>query len=99
MRYHADTADEASEILQRVGTLPLELVDSRPHRALALDLATRFHPSAYDCLYAAVALAIDCQVVTADRAFFNNLRKAYPRTMLWVEDIADPAEPAPEPAQ
>jgi predicted nucleic acid-binding protein len=90
------TQDEAGEILQRVQALPIELVESSAYLAAALDLASRLHPSGYDCLYAAVALARECRLVTADREFYDHLRGPYPGTMLWVEDIPEPGASTPD---
>jgi predicted nucleic acid-binding protein len=84
---------EAAEILERLGTLPMQLVEDGAHLREAMELAAEFHPSAYDCLYAAAALAHDCQVVTADREFYDNLRVRHPETMLWIEDIPVPEDP------
>ena len=55
--------------------------------ARAAELALDFHPSVYDCLYAALALREQCQVVTADRPFYDALRVPFPSTMLWIEDL------------
>lgn len=69
--------------------IPVRIVDSVPYLRAAYHLAELFHPSVYDCLYAAVGLALNCQVVTADRQFYDRLAGLFPQTMLWVEDIPE----------
>jgi predicted nucleic acid-binding protein len=54
-----------------VATLPARLVlhpDDRLFDA-AFDLAVELDHEIYDCLYLALAVALDCRLVTADRAF------------------------------
>ena len=75
------------ELVANFQALPLDLVDDRPHLYEAYRLARAYHPSVYDCLYAAVALHLGGQCVTADRRFYNAFAPAFPETMLWVEDI------------
>ncbi|SNS30010.1 MULTISPECIES: type II toxin-antitoxin system VapC family toxin [unclassified Azospirillum] len=49
---------------------PLELVNMAPDTVLpALTLAQDLQHTVYDCAYLAVALAVGCPVVTADRRF------------------------------
>lgn len=66
---------------------PVQLLDTRGYLAHAYVLARYFHPSVYDCLYAAVGLSLGYQVVTADRPFYVALAKPFPQTMLWIEDL------------
>ena len=73
-----------SETLANAG---LELADDADLLPEALELATQYHPSLYDCLYAALALREGCQVVTADRPFYDALRVPFPSAMLWIEDL------------
>ncbi|MGI8926904.1 MAG: type II toxin-antitoxin system VapC family toxin [Tepidiformaceae bacterium] len=81
------TDQQSKEFLERALALPLALVDDAPHLADAYRLALTFHPSVYDCLYAAVAISRACSLVTADRPFYDRLARPYPGLMLWVEDI------------
>jgi predicted nucleic acid-binding protein len=56
--------------------------------AKAFDLADETGRSLYDCLYLSLALAIDGQMVTADRKFYEALQTSpYANRLLWVEDI------------
>lgn len=86
-----------SEISARDGARIIELLDRVPVRrhedrnllrpAIALAQSTR--QSLNDCLYLALALIMDAQLVTADARFYRALRasSAGP-TVVWVEDIA-----------
>jgi predicted nucleic acid-binding protein len=81
------TAVEAGEILRAFEALPLEL---RPSSALltpAFQLAVALDRSVYDSLYLAVAVAEECEMVTAD-AKFHAVLAASPlaRHVRWVED-------------
>ena len=56
----------------------------KPAFALALQTGRSF----YDCLYLALAEAIDGWVVTADRKFCSSLAASrYGKRMLWVDDL------------
>lgn len=81
------TDREATRVLDRlVGEIRVE--NDRPHLLnSALQLAIRYDRSVYDSLYIALALAEECQFVTADRRLYNALAPVFPGTMLWVEDI------------
>lgn len=82
----ADAARALSQLIAevRVDTDRPGLLDS------ALQLAIRYDRSVYDALYVALALAEDCQFVTADLRLYNALAPAFPGTMLWVEDLPIP---------
>jgi predicted nucleic acid-binding protein len=67
--------------------LGIERVEDSQLVADAIDLATAYHPSLYDCLYAALALREQCPVVTADRPFYDALAAPFPQTMLWIDDL------------
>lgn len=84
------TEREATQALHRlVGEVRVE--DGYPDLLdAALHLAIRYERSLYDALYVALALAEDCQFVTADRRLYNAMAPAFPGTMLWVEDIPVP---------
>lgn len=74
------------ELLSLVGTKhTAHLV---PH---AFQLAVTHGCSAYDALYVALAVDEGCQLVTADRRLYNSLAPHLPETMLWIEDVPEPA--------
>ena len=52
----------------------------------------------YDFLYLALAVALDCPLVTADRVFYDALKKTSPHApyLLWVADpIPDEEDATP----
>lgn len=54
----------------------------------AYQLALDTQRSLYDCLYLALAEAVDGLMVTADRKFYSSLTgSSYGSRVLWVEDI------------
>lgn len=53
----------------------------------ALDLATELDRTVYDCLYLALAGALDCSLVTADQRLHRGLRNTPWESLLtWVAD-------------
>ncbi len=54
-------------------TFPVHLHDSAPLFHSALEIALRTRRSVYDSLYVALAVAVDAQVVTADRRLVEGL--------------------------
>lgn len=79
------SSDEARRMLAL--DLPVEEVSTLPLLPAAFDIAARFERTVYDALYVALALREHCQLVTADKKLRNALAKAFPGTILWVEDI------------
>jgi len=77
--------DEAKRMLTL--DLPVEEVPIFPLLPAAFDIAARYERTVYDALYVALALREHCQLVTADKKLRNSLAKAFPGTVLWVEDI------------
>lgn len=81
------TQEGANTLLSRFPDMGVEL---RPSSALVqqtLDLAVNHHPSAHDCLYAALAIREQCPVVTADRKFYDALAPAFPANLVWIADL------------
>jgi predicted nucleic acid-binding protein len=46
--------------------------------AMALGLALRHNRPFYDCLYLALALHNQCDLITADEKFFNAMHGSFP---------------------
>ncbi len=67
------TSSEARSILRALERVPLAVFPSRALLEAALDLALATRRSVYDSLYLALALALECRLVTADRRFANAL--------------------------
>ncbi len=80
------TRADGKTILKELRDLPLQRhVDERLFPA-AYELAVDTRRSLYDCLYLALAEAVDGRMVTADRKFYDALaRGSYGRRLLWVE--------------
>ena len=69
VRLREITADEASQRMSELAGAPVASMPLDPYVEVALKLGTELGHPVYDCFYAAVALARDTYVVTADRRF------------------------------
>lgn len=70
--------DEAVQGFAAVLGLPLRLFPSTPLTAQALQLAIAHHKAVYDCLYIALAINQNCQMITADEPIIKDLAPTYP---------------------
>ena len=73
MRDEIDSDVSFSAELETVGRL-IDFVDERPFIGRALDIARAIKHPIYDCIYVAVAEALDQSLVSADRKFLTKLR-------------------------
>jgi predicted nucleic acid-binding protein len=82
------TRAEGDVILKELKHLPLQRhADERLFPA-AYQLALDIQRSVYDCLYLALAEAVDGAMITADHKFYLSLRGgSYGKRVLWVEDL------------
>ncbi len=82
------TRAEGDVILKELKHFPLQRhADERLFPA-AYQLALDTQRSVYDCLYLALAEAIDGVMITADHKFYSSLSGgSYGRRVLWVEDL------------
>lgn len=81
--------EQAATTLTALTDLPLDIHPARPLIPLAFEIAWRARRSVYDSLYLALAVFIDCPVVTADRAFHDAIRRGpLAEYVSWVEDVA-----------
>ncbi len=71
-------SQEAIAIFHDFLTLPLNLQATNPLASGALELAIRHHHSVYDTLYCALAIAHDCEFITADRVLVAKLGRSLP---------------------
>ena len=69
---------QALPFLQNLIDAPVVSEPAEPHLPAALRLAIELRHPIYDCLYLAVALHDDINVVTADRRFAAAALSAYP---------------------
>jgi predicted nucleic acid-binding protein len=66
----------------------LQICPSEPLMPMALEIAARIDQAVYDCVYLALAIAHQCQMVTADERFYNALSgHALFSHLMWVEQI------------
>ena len=82
------TRAEGDVILKELKHLPLQRhADERLFPA-AYQLALDTQRSVYDCLYFALAEAVDGVMITADHKFYSSLSGGpYDKRILWVEDL------------
>ncbi len=89
VRRGAATVAEARRALNALLTVRLDLHASATVMPAAFDIACETGRTAYDSLYLALARLQGCQLVTADRRFYNAMQGTpYAGTMLWVEDVS-----------
>lgn len=65
--------EEARDVVQRFGRLPLHWTPSRTVAAAAVELALATGRTAYDCIYIALAIRQRCPMVTTDKRLVNGL--------------------------
>lgn len=82
-------AEDARDLLRDFQRFQVVTTPIMPLIDAALEIATHLDRTVYDSLYLALALARRCQIVTADRHFYNTLtRGPLASTLVWVEDVA-----------
>jgi predicted nucleic acid-binding protein len=67
------TGQEAARILRALDQFPLTVFPSRLVLEGALEIALGTGRSVYDCVYVALAVALECPLVTADERLVNAL--------------------------
>ena len=87
------TEDQARGIAHLVAVAPLAVHPSAPLLEAALEIAIRTGRTVYDSLYVALAVQLDCRLVSADEKLYNALRDGpLGARILWVEgDLGIPA--------
>jgi predicted nucleic acid-binding protein len=74
-----DQADHSFNLMQQSAPV---LFDTRPLVGAALNLAGDHHLSLWDCVYLALAIALDCPMITADRRLFRGGASRHPSIRL-----------------
>lgn len=84
------TVEEGREILELLVEVPIVAYPVGSLLRVAYDLATGpVRSTVYDCCYLALAIALDCRLITADRPFYDAHRGGpYGHHFLWVADPA-----------
>lgn len=78
----------AHGIRRNVQRLPLRVHETETLRNQAFEIAAKTGASLYDCLYVALAVHLDAQMVTADRHLHRAFQGgAFGRQVLWIEDL------------
>lgn len=72
------TPSDAKAIYRDLLTLPLNLQPSERLAAAAFSLAIAHRHSAYDAVYCALSVEMDCEFITADRTLVAKLGRALP---------------------
>ena len=79
---------EMRRIAQALGAVPKTVYPTAVLLTAALDLAAELDRTVYDCLYLALAGALDCPLVTADQKLRRALHLSAWRNLLtWVADL------------
>ncbi len=82
------TLEEAQENLSELSQVNFQICPSLSVMPLALDIAVRVQQAVYDCVYLALAVTNQCQMVTADERFYNAVqRDALATHLRWVVDM------------
>lgn len=85
VRCKSVSADEAAQIIEDLRQLPVQIVSTGPLISAALQLAILTNRTVYDCLYLALAVDLECQLVTADERFANGVKSTpYARRVRWI---------------
>jgi predicted nucleic acid-binding protein len=67
----------------------LQIYPSLPLMPMALEIAVRVDQAVYDCVYLALAVTNQCQMVTADERFYNAIyRDILSPYLCWIENLS-----------
>lgn len=81
--------EEGLDIRDRLLAFPIQSYLSQSLREKAFQIALETRRSVYDCIYLALAEALEGRIVTADRRFFLALQGVpLEDYVLWLEDLA-----------
>jgi len=80
--------EDADAARAELRDLPLLYAPFHVLRDSAFELANQVARSVYDCLYLALAIALDGRVATADRKFYSAVSLTpFAKYLVWVEDL------------
>ncbi len=89
VRFKSLTSEEAQFAYEQIIMTPLQVYQSQLLVPVALEIAIRIQQAVYDCVYLGLAVQEKCQMVTADKRFFNSLQVDNLASYLcWIEDIS-----------
>jgi predicted nucleic acid-binding protein len=82
------TLELAQQDLNVLMSGDLQICPSKPLMNQALSIAVRVDQAVYDCVYLALAVTNNCQMVTADERFYNALLSdVLSAHLMWIEEI------------
>lgn len=82
------TEAQAKATLDAYVELPLQIHPSQPLTPVALEIACRTGQTVYDSLYVVLAADRNCGLVTADRKFYEAIKRSpMAAYVCWVEDL------------
>jgi predicted nucleic acid-binding protein len=79
--------NEANAHRRLIRTAPLQIHSYAPNADSAFEISSLLRHSIYDCVYLALAVSIDGQMVTADRRFYDLASTAFDDHLLWIADV------------
>jgi predicted nucleic acid-binding protein len=82
------TTETSRKIIHDFQSVMLQTYPSKLLLEAAVDMANSLAQTVDDCFYLALAFTEQCQLVTADRKFYNALTtSSFANHLLWVEDV------------
>jgi predicted nucleic acid-binding protein len=83
--------EEAEELAHDLLSLPISCKSTRTLVEPALSLSTQTGRTVYDCLYLALAIEMECPLITGDKRFFNSLKnRPLGDSVTWIETFVSP---------
>ena len=78
----------ANTIINAFLEFPIKIYSSALLMISAYELAEKFNSTVYDCMYLACAITEECPLVTADKRFFNEIKKStFQKNIRFVDQI------------
>ncbi len=82
------TLENGKEIILSMRHIPIVFESSRSFMNECYELSSQTQCTFYDCLYLIHAIAHNCQLITADRKFFQKISSGkFSQHILWIENI------------
>jgi predicted nucleic acid-binding protein len=82
------TRNASDEIRKALTQLPVNYHDENQLIDSAYEIAITTGSSLYDCIYIALAILLDCQMVTSDKRLVDNITNTpFNKHILWIEDV------------
>lgn len=83
-------SNKALEILNAIEIFPFKTNKSNTFMVAAFEIACQIKCTVYDSLYLAIAVNHNCQMVTADKRFYNTVQNSnLSKKILWVGNLPE----------